>query len=137
VTSDNLYHLLGGSTPENNLAEEYARVVDHIGRLAGAVEDGNLYYAWEKAGELRGRLEAFERRLQQEITEDGETFRRFTGRDLDGQKVADAAVAFSIAFGHRAGKLLHSTEQIKDDAVRAEVEANNARNRAFREQMGA
>jgi len=134
---DDLYRLLGGSSPENNLAEDYARIVDHIGRFTGAVEDGNLYYAWEKAAELRSRLEAFERRLQQEVTEDDETYHRFTGRDLDGQKVATAAIAFSIFFGHRAGKLLHSTDQIKDPAVRAEVEANDARNRAFREQMGA
>lgn len=137
MTTDNLYTLLGGSSPENNLAEDYARIVDHIGRFTGAVEDGNLYYAWEKASELRSRLEAFERRLEQTVTEDGETYHRFTGRDLDGQKVAMAAVAFSISFGHRAGKLLHSTDQIKDPAVRAEVVADDERNRSFRGRMGA
>jgi hypothetical protein len=135
MTSDNLYRLLG-SGPETNLAEDYARVVDHIGRLAGAVEDGNLYYAWEKAGELRDRLEAFERRLEEKVTEDGETYRRFTGGDLDGQKVATASIAFSIAFGHRAGKLLHSTDQIKDGAVRAQVLADDEGNRRFRDSFG-
>jgi hypothetical protein len=131
-----LHALLGGSTPENNLAEDYARIIDHIGRLTGAVEDGNLYYAWEKAGELRSRLEDFERRLEKKVTEDGETYHRFTGGDLDGQKVADAAVAFSLSFGHRAGPLLHKPDQIKDPAVRTQVENNQARTRAFRAQMG-
>ncbi|HEY5834964.1 hypothetical protein [Streptomyces sp.] len=135
--SDDLYRLLGGATPENNLAEDYARIVDHIGRLTGAVEDGNLYYAWEKAAELRSRLESFERRLQKEVADDGETFQRFTGGDLDGQKVADAAVAFSLSFGHRAGPLLHSPDQINDPAVKAQVEADQARNRAFRDELGA
>lgn len=60
-----LYELLGGSTPENNLAEEYAGAVDLFGRLAGAVEDGNLRYAWEKAAEVRRYLERFERRVQE------------------------------------------------------------------------
>lgn len=86
--SDDLYRLLGGSSPENNLAEEYARIIDHIGRFTGAVEDGNLYYAWEKAAELRTRLENFERRLEQEVTGNGETSQKFTGGSLDGQKVA-------------------------------------------------
>jgi hypothetical protein len=131
-----LHTLLGGSTPENNLAEDYASVIDYIGRFTGAVEDGNLYYAWEKAGQLRDALERFERRLETKATEDGETYTRFTGRDLDGQKVANAAVAFSLSFGHRAGPLLHSPDQIKDPAVRAQVEANQDRNRAFRAEMG-
>lgn len=131
-----LHTLLGGSTPENNLAEDYAGVIDYIGRFTGAVEDGNLYYAWEKAGQLREALERFERRLETKVTEDGETYTRFTGRDLDGQKVATAAVAFALSFAHRAGPLLHKPEQIKDPAVRAQVETNQARNRAFRAQMG-
>ncbi|MFI5748888.1 hypothetical protein ACIBBE_23835 [Streptomyces sp. NPDC051644] len=114
-----LYELLGGSTPENNLAEEYARVVDHFGRIASAIEDGNLHYAWDKVHGLRQALDAFEARLGKEVTEDGETFQRFTGRELDGQKVSTAAVAFARA--HRAGKLLHPTEQIKDEAVRRAV----------------
>lgn len=131
-----LYRTLGGSTPENNLAEDYAGVIDYIGRLSGAVEDGNLRYAWEKAGQLRDALERFERRLEEKVTEDGEPYTRFTGGDLDGQKVATAAVAFALSFGHRAGPLLHKPDQIKDPAIRAQVEANQARTRAFRDQMG-
>lgn len=131
-----LHTLLGGSTPENNLAEDYARVIDYIGRFTGAVEDGNLYYAWEKAAQLRSSLEDFVRRLETKVTDDGETYARFTGRDLDGQQVATAAIAFALSFGHRAGPLLHKPEQIKDPTIRAQVEDNQARNRAFRTQMG-
>lgn len=131
-----LYELLGGSTPENNLAEEYAGVLDLFGRFAGGVEDGNLRYAWEKAAEVRRYLERFERRIQETeaATDGGESFVRFTGGDLDGQKVATAAVAFGRAY--RAGKLLHPIDQIKDDAVKAEVQAREERTRAFRDELG-
>lgn len=130
-----LYELLGGSTPENNLAEEYAGAVDLFGRLAGAVEDGNVRYAWEKAAEVRRYLERFERRVQDsQEDEDGETITRFTGTDLDGQKVATAAVAFAQQY--RAGKLLHPIDQIKDEAVKAELRAREERTRAFREDLG-
>lgn len=128
MTQD-LHTLLGGSTPENNLAEEYARLVDHFGRIAGAIEDGNLYYAWDKVNGLRSALAAFEARLGTEVTEDGETFQRFTGQGLDGQKVATAAVAF--ARSHRAGRLLHPAERIKDDTVRQAVLDTEGRNRRF------
>lgn len=124
-----LHTLLGGSTPENNLAEEYARVVDHFGRIAGAMEDGNLYYAWDKIDGLSSALAAFGARLGKETTEQGETFQRFTGRELDGQKTATAAVAFARM--HRAGKLLHPVDLIKDDAVRQAVVANEERSRQF------
>ncbi|WP_327335095.1 hypothetical protein [Streptomyces anulatus] len=124
-----LHTLLGGSTPENNLAEDYARLVDHFGRIAGAMEDGNLYYAWDKINGLRSALNDFEARLGEEVTEDGETIRRFTGRDLDGAKAATAAVAF--ARSHRAGRLLHPAEQIKDAAVRQAVLDDEERNRRF------
>ncbi|MFF3547026.1 hypothetical protein ACFYXD_34965 [Streptomyces platensis] len=52
-----LYELLGGSTPENNLAEEYVGALDLFGRLASAMEDGNIRYAWEKAADVRRYLE--------------------------------------------------------------------------------
>ncbi|MEW2402107.1 hypothetical protein [Streptomyces sp. NPDC046862] len=131
-----LYELLGGSTPENNLAEEYAGAIDLFGRLAGAIEDGNIRYAWEKAAEVRRYLERFERRMQEteEATDGGEPFLRFTGTDLDGQKVATAAVAFSQSY--RAGKLLHPIDRIKDEAVKAEVQARQDRARAFRDELG-
>lgn len=131
-----LYELLGGSTPENNLAEEYAGAVDLFGRLAGAVEDGNLRYAWEKAAEVRRYLERFERRLQEteNATDGGQPFTRFTGTDLDGQKVATAAIAFSQQY--RAGKILHPVDLIKDQAVKAEVQAREERTRAFRDELG-
>lgn len=128
-----LHTLLGGSTPENNLAEEYARLVDHFGRIAGAVEGGNLYYAWDKVDGLRKALTAFEARLGKEVTEGGETFQRFTGKDLDGQQVATAAIAFARA--HPAGKRLHQAEQIKDEAVRREVLASEERTRKFFEEF--
>lgn len=111
-----LHALLGGSTPENDLGEEYARLVDHFGRIAGAMEDGNLYYAWDKVSGLRSALAAFEARLGAEVTEDGETFQRFIARDLDGEKTSTAAVVH--ARSHRVGKLLHSPDQIKDETVR-------------------
>jgi hypothetical protein len=129
--------MLGGSTPENNLAEEYVGAVDLFGRLAGAIEDGNIRYAWEKAAEVRRYLERFERRLQEteEATDGGEPFVRFTGGNLDGQKVAAAAVAFAQQC--RAGKLLHPADQIKDEAVKAEVQAREERTRALRDELGA
>lgn len=131
-----LYELLGGSTPENNLAEEYAGALDLFGRLAGAVEDGNIRYAWEKSAEVRRYLERFERRIQETVdaTDGGEPFVRFTGSDLDGQKVATAAVAFGQSY--RAGKILHPVDQIKDESVKAEVQASEERTRAFRDELG-
>lgn len=131
-----LYDLLGGSTPENNLAEEYAGAVDLFGRFAGAVEDGNLRYAWEKAAEARRYLERFERRIQEteSATDGGEPFVRFTGGDLDGQKVATAALAFSQQY--RAGKLLHSVDQIKDEAVKTAIQGEEERTRSFRDELG-
>lgn len=134
MSSDDLFRILG-SGPETALAEDYASVVDFIGRMSGAVEDGNLHYAWEKSKELRARLESFEQRLEKTVTDDGETYTRFTGGNLDGQKAADAAIAFSISFGHRAGPLLHSTKQIKNPAARAQAEADQAANRSFRTRM--
>jgi hypothetical protein len=128
-----LHTLLGGTTPENNLAMEYARLVDHFGRIAGAVEDGNLYYAWDKVNGLRGALNAFEARLGKEVTEDGETFQRFVGQDMDGQKAAMASIAFARV--HRAGKLLHTLEQITDQAVRQKVVDNEEGMRRFLEDI--
>lgn len=132
-----LYEMLGGSTPENNLAEEYVGALDLFGRLAGAMEDGNIRYAWEKAAEVRRYLERFERRIQEteEATDGGEPFVRFTGTNLDGQKVATAAIAFGQAY--RAGKLLHPIDQIKDEAVKAEVQAREERTRALRDELGS
>lgn len=131
-----LYELLGGSTPENNLAEEYVGALDLFGRLASAMEDGNIRYAWEKAADVRRYLERLERRLQEteQDPDGGEPFVRFTGNDLDGQKVATAAVAFAQQY--RAGKLLHPIDQLKDAAVKAEVEAREERTRAFRDELG-
>ena len=131
-----LYELLGGSTEENNVAEEYAGAVDLFGRLAGAIEEGNTRYAWEKSAEVRRYLERFERRLQdvEADADGGDTITRFTGGNLDGHKVATGAVA--LARQYRAGKLLHSVDQIKDEAVRAELAAREERTRAFREQLG-
>lgn len=131
-----LYEMLGGSIPENNLAEEYAGALDLFGRLAGAIEDGNVRYAWEKSAEVRRYLERFERRIQEkeDAQDGGDPFVRFTGSDLDGQKVATAAVAFAQQY--RAGKLLHSVDQLKDGAVKAEIQAHEERTRAFRDELG-
>jgi hypothetical protein len=131
-----LYELLGGSTPENNLAEEYVGALDLFGRLAGAMEDGNVRYAWEKAAEVRRYLERFERRLQEteSASDGGDPFVRFTGNDLDGQKVAAATVAFAQQY--RAGKLLHPVDQLQGEAVKAEVQAREERTRAFRDELG-
>ena len=114
-----LSRLLGGATPENTLAEEYARLVDHSGRVAGAIEDGNLRYAWDKVDGMRAALDAFDARLDKE---------------LDGQKVATAAVAFARA--HRAGRLLHSADLIKDDVVRRAVVDGEERTRQFIDDLG-
>ena len=78
-----LSRLLGGSTPENTLGEEYARLVDHFGRVAGAIEDGNLSYAWDKVDGLRAALNSFDAVLDKE---------------LDGEKVAtgEAMVEFPM-----------------------------------------
>jgi hypothetical protein len=129
-----LYEVLGGGTPENNVAEEYVRLVDHFGRISGAIEDGNLRYAWDKVSGLRSALDAFEARLGKEVTEDGLIFQRFTGDKLDGQKVATAAIA--LAQDHRAGRLLHQPEKIQDDAVRAAVQERAERTRALRDELG-
>ncbi|MEU6054252.1 hypothetical protein ABZ829_28005 [Streptomyces xanthochromogenes] len=131
-----VYELLGGSTPENNLAEEYAGALDLFGRLAGAIEDGNIRYAWEKAADVRRYLERFERRIQESEADPdgGEPFVRFTGGDLDGQKVATAAVAFAQQY--RAGKLLHPLDKIKDEAVKAAVQDRAERTRALRDELG-
>lgn len=114
-----LSRMLGGSTPENTLGEEYARLVDHFGRVASAIEDGNLSYAWDKVDGLRAALDAFGAMLD---------------KGLDGQKVATAAVAFARA--HRAGKLLHSVGSIKDGAVRQAVILNEERTRRFVDDLG-
>ncbi|MER7488731.1 hypothetical protein ABTY20_23060 [Streptomyces sp. NPDC126497] len=126
-----LYAALGGSSPENNVGEDYARLVDYFGRIAGAMGGGNLYYAWDKVDGLRSALAAFEARLSEEVTEDGETFRRFTGRDLDGSKVSAAAVVHARA--HSVGKLLHSPDQIKDETVRQALLDSEERVRQFHE----
>ncbi len=114
-----LSRLLGGPSPENTLAEEYARLVDHFGRVAGAMEDGNLRYAWDKIDGLRGALESFDACLD---------------KGLDGPKVATAAVAF--ARQHRAGRLLHSVDQIKDEVVRRAMAEDEERTRQFIDDLG-
>lgn len=100
-----LYKRIGGSTPENNLAEDYAHVLDQFGSLAGAMEDGNLRYAWDKANSLAERLQAMLRRLQETDT-DGQ--RTYTGADLDSAKVAVGVAAFSQY--ERIGRPVHRPE---------------------------
>lgn len=124
-----LYAALGGSTPENNAGEDYARIVDHFGRIAGAMEDGNVRYAWGKIEGLRRALAAFESRLGEKVTENGETVHRFTARDLDAAQVSAASVAFARQY--RVGKLLHSPDQIPDQAVRRAVVDGEERTRRF------
>lgn len=49
---------------ETQIAEEVAHVLDHLGRVLGAVEDGKWVYAAEKAGSLVRAATALDRRLE-------------------------------------------------------------------------
>ncbi|MGY5627482.1 hypothetical protein ACW7N6_38585 [Streptomyces sp. UC1A3] len=129
-----LYAALGGSTPENNTGEDYARVVDYFGRIAGAMEDGNVRYAWGNIEGLRRALAAFESRISEKTTENGMTARRFTAQGLDPAKVAAASVAFARQY--LVGALLHSPDQIVDDEVRAAVLDSEERTRKFLADLG-
>ncbi len=125
-----LYQLLGGPAPETDVAEDYARTVDYFGRLSGAMEDGNLSYAWEKLDGLRSAVGALEDRLgKKAVTAEGETLRRFNGAKLDPQMTASAAIA--LARAHRVGRLLHPVKKIQDETVRQAVLNDEERTRRF------
>ncbi len=91
------------TTAELRLAEQYVSVLDFVSRCAQAVDGGDWFYLYDKAGQLEdaaGRLAKIA----------GETWHEIdAGKPRPGAKVMRAAVAW---FGrhYRAARLLHPME---------------------------
>src|SRR2546423_12286229 len=80
---------------EVRLVERYVSVLDFVSRCAGAVDEGNTYYLWDKAGQL---LEAV-RSLHDELGQsDGMP---------DVRPYAVLAAVQQQGRYYRAGQLLH------------------------------
>jgi hypothetical protein len=91
------------SDAEVRLAEQYVSVLDFVSRCAQAIDGGDWFYLYDKAGQLEGAAG----RLA-EIA--GETWHEITaGKPRPRTEAIRAAVAW---FGrhYRATRLLHSAE---------------------------
>jgi hypothetical protein len=88
---------------EVRLAEQYVSVLDFVSRCALAIDSGDWFYLWDKAGQLQdaaGRLARIARETCREID---------AGKPWPRKEAMRAAV---VHFGrhYRAARLLHPAE---------------------------
>lgn len=81
--------------PEERLVERYISVLDFVSRCAQAVDEGNTYYLWDKAGQLEDAARALHAEL---------------GSSNGRPPVRPGALAAAVRVRgrhYRAGRLLH------------------------------
>jgi hypothetical protein len=91
------------TSTEVRLAEQYVWVLDFVSRCAQAVDHGDWFYLYDKAGQLEdaaGRLARIAGEAWQEIS---------AGKPPPRKQAMRAAVAY-YGRHYRAGRLLHPTE---------------------------
>jgi hypothetical protein len=101
----------GLTTTETRLAEQYVSVLDYLSRCAQAIDGGDWFYLYDKAGQLAhaaGRLEEIAGETWQEID---------AGKARPRTDALRAAVAW---FGrhYRAARLLHPAEPHRERGER-------------------
>src|SRR5262245_46329527 len=88
---------------EVRLAEQYVRVLDFVSRCAQAIDHGDWFYLYDKAGELQGAAGQLARVA-------GQTWQQISaGKPRPRTEAMRAAVA-QLGRPYRAGRLLHPLE---------------------------
>jgi hypothetical protein len=98
--------LMAAATPDRltgaevRLAEQYVRVLDFVSRCAQAIETGDWFYLYDKAGQLQDAADRLERIA-------GETWQEIRA---GAPRPRTAAMCAAVAWWgrhYRAGRLLH------------------------------
>ena len=96
---------------EVRLAEQYVSVLDFVSRCAQAIDEGNWFYLYDKAGQL-----AYAAERLVEIT--GETWQAISAGTPRPRTQAIRAAVAHFGRHYRAARLLHPAEQAREGGAR-------------------
>jgi hypothetical protein len=88
---------------EVRLAEQYVRVLDFVSRCAQAVDHGDWFYLYDKAGQLEDAAKGL-----QAVA--GETWQQISAGEPPPRRQAMRAAVAWYGRHYRAGRLLHPIE---------------------------
>ncbi|MFB8025959.1 MULTISPECIES: hypothetical protein [unclassified Streptomyces] len=139
MADDELYlsQIVGGTSEEQNLAEDYAHLVQQFSSLNSAVEDANWRHAHEKIGALRNAIRDFERRIGRTITEGGERYDMYVDPGVDPHQTLQLITAYAQQYGGRLGPHLFPIEKLDNPAAAAKIRKEQNETRLLREALSA
>ncbi|MEU3502983.1 hypothetical protein ABZ726_20245 [Streptomyces hundungensis] len=133
-----LSQIVGGTSEEQNLAEDYAFVLQKFSELQGSVEDANWKRAFEKISSLRSALRDFERRISETtVLDDGEKFDVYRAPNVGGHQTLQLITAFAQQHGGRLGPQLFPIGNLESAAAVEKIRTDLERTRKFREALEA
>ncbi|MGW0562887.1 hypothetical protein ACWDZ4_20265 [Streptomyces sp. NPDC003016] len=133
-----LSQIVGGTSEEQDLAEDYAHVVQKFSELQGAAEDANWRRAHEKIASLRTALRDFERRISESVALDGdEEHEVYRDPGVDPHQTLQLITAYAQQYGGRLGPVLFPIKNLENPAAVEKIRAEKDQARRFREALSA
>ncbi|MEU1221339.1 hypothetical protein [Streptomyces microflavus] len=131
-----LSELLGATSREADIAEDFTYILDRVSALMGYAEDGNWRGVHEKIGSLKSALDTFDRKISEQVTyEDGEKGSVYRDPIVDTHRTVQLITAFAQQHGGRLGPTLFPIEKLENEAAVAQIRADQERNRQFKKKL--
>lgn len=131
-----LSELLGATSKEDVLAEDFAYVLLKLSHLMSYVEDGNWYMVHEKVGSLRQALKTFDNKLSETRTDgDGEKFEAYKDPDADPKRTVQLLTAYAQLYGGRLGPTLFPITDLQNPDAVAHIQAKKESTRRFHTEL--
>ncbi|MBV1940847.1 hypothetical protein KUF83_30395 [Streptomyces sp. BV286] len=132
-----LSELLGATSQEAVLAEDFAYVLDRISALIGYAEDGNWRSLHEKIGSLKSALDTFDHKISESVTyeDTGEKGSVYRDPIVDTHRTVQLITAFAQSSGGRLGPALFPISKLENEQAVEQIRADQERNRRFKQEM--
>lgn len=133
-----LSQIMGGTSEEQVVAEDYVHVVQQFAELQGAVEEANWRHAHEKISSLRSALHDFERRISDTVTYEGnEKHEVYRDPGVGPHQTLQLITAYAQQYGGQLGPALWPIENLENTAAVEKIRTDLDRSRRFREALNA
>ncbi|MFE1289681.1 hypothetical protein [Streptomyces sp. NPDC058751] len=131
-----LSELLGATSMEDVLAEDFVYVLLKFSELMGYAEDGNWRMVHEKVGSLRQSLKTFDHKISTTVTaENGETFETYKDPGVDAKRTVQLITAYAQLYGGRLGPSLFPITDLQDPDAVAHIQARQEATRRFHAEL--
>lgn len=129
-----LSEILGATSVEAVLAEDFTYVLDRFSALIGYAEDGNWRLVHQKIGSLNAALETFNHKISETVTyeDTGEKGSVYREPKADAHRTIQLITAFAQQDGGRLGPLLFPIDKLENPQAVEQIRVDQERNKAFR-----